>query len=156
MKVVGLVVGVVVAALALLAGSASGAKVVKKTTCTFHLVGVSPPTAVRGEDFGTVSCKKVYGKGVQHDTYTTTTTSPTTGTVKGRYKDFFNKGTTHGKFNIAFSAAPTGVVTYTGTATIDGGTGKFKHSKGTAKVTCTSPDGGVHTNCVDKVKLTHL
>jgi hypothetical protein len=126
-----------------------------KFTCTVHLQTLAPPGA-SGEDFGTVACTPVFGEGVQHDTVTVTPTSPTTGTGTGPFKAFFDTGTIHGTMKLTASAAPAGVATYTGTIKISGGTGAYKHVRGSIKAQCSSPDGGTHTNCTSKGTVTGI
>jgi hypothetical protein len=124
-------------------------------TCALALQTLAPPGA-SAEDFGTVNCSSVFGKGVQHDTVTVTPTSQTTATVTGPFKQFFDTGTIHGTVNLTASATAAGPVTYKGTAKISGGTGAYKHAKGSAEVQCTSPDGGTHTACTEKATPTHI
>ena len=140
---------VVATATAAEAGPASNADV----TCTLQLQTLAPPGA-SGEDFGTVNCSSTFGKGVQHDTLTVTPTSPTTATVTGPFKQFFDRGTIHGTIKLTASATTAGAVTYTGTAKISGGTGAYKRVRGSAKVECSSQDGGTHTRCTLKATRT--
>jgi hypothetical protein len=98
----------------------------------------------------------VFGKGVQHDTLTVTPTSPTTATVIGPFKQFFDTGTIHGTVKLTASATSEGVVTYKGVAELSGGTGAYRHVRGSARVECTSPDGGTHTTCTAKARGTHI
>jgi hypothetical protein len=125
-----------------------------EVTCTLQTQTLAPPGA-SGEDFGTVDCPSAFGKGVQHDTLTVTPTSPTTATVIGPFKQFFDTGTIHGTVKLTASATSEGVVTYRGVAKLSGGTGAYRHVKGSAKVECTSPDGGTHTTCTEKATGTH-
>ena len=123
-------------------------------TCALALQTLAPPGA-SAEDFGTVNCSSVFGKGVQHDTVTVTPTSQTTATVTGPFKQFFDTGTIHGTVALTANATSAGVVTYRGMARISGGTGAFRHVRGSAKVECSSPDGGTHNTCTVKSTLTH-
>lgn len=123
-------------------------------TCTLQMQTLAPPGA-SGEDFGTVGCARMFGKGVQHDTLTVTATSSTTALVTGPFKQFFDTGTIHGTVKLTASATSSGVMTYTGTAKISGGTGAYTHVRGSAKVKCSSSDGGTHTTCTEKPILTH-
>jgi hypothetical protein len=140
---------VVATATAAGAGPAKNAEV----NCTFHLQTLAPPGA-SGEDFGTIDCAS-FGKGVQHDALTVTPTSPTTATVTGPFKQFFDTGTMHGTIKLTASATAAGAVTYTGTAKVSGGTGAYRHVRGSAKVEGSSSDGGTHTTSTAKVTLTH-
>ena len=143
-----------VAALVVATGTAAGAGSAKKFTCTIQLHDVAAPGA-SGEEFGTVGCAGV-GKGVEHDPVVTVTpTSETTGTATGPFKQFFDTGTMHGTFTLTYTVTPPMSVAYSGTARISGGTGAYKHVRGTAKVVCASADGGTHTNCTEKATLTH-
>jgi hypothetical protein len=146
-----------VAALLVAAVTAAGASSTKTVTCTLQLQTLAPPGSSGGEDFGTVACDRVFGKGVQHNSKVTITpASPTTGTATGPFKQFFDTGTVHGTFKLAYSITPPSAVTYTGTATFSGGTGVYKHPRGSAKVTCESTDGGTHATCTVKTILTHI
>jgi hypothetical protein len=143
------------ATLAVATATAAGAGATKDTafTCTLRLQTLAPPGA-SGEDFGTVSCASMFGKGVQHDTLTVTPTSPTTATVTGPFKQFFDTGTIHGTVTLTASATSASAVTYTGVAKISGGTGAYKRVRGSAKVECSSQDGGTHTTCTLKATRT--
>ena len=145
-----------VATLVVTTATAVGAGPAKNVavSCTLQMQTLAPPGA-SGEDFGTVNCASVFGKGVQHDALTVTPTSPTTATVTGPFKQFFDTGTIHGTVNLTASATSAGVVTYTGVADISGGTGAYKHVTGSAKVQCSSVDGGTHTTCTEKAPGTH-
>jgi hypothetical protein len=143
-------VAVLVIATATAAGAGSG----KKVTCTIQLQSLAAPGA-SGEDFGTVDCAHV-GKGVEHNPVVTVTpTSATTGTATGPFKQFFDTGTMHGTFELTYTVTPPLAVAYSGTGKISGGTGAYKHVRGTAKIVCTSADGGTHTTCTSKGTLTH-
>jgi hypothetical protein len=146
---------VLVAALVVVTATAAAAGSATKVTCTLQLQTLAAPGA-SGEDFGTVDCGHVFGKGVQHDPLVTVTpASATTGTATGSFKEFFDAGTIHGTFNLTYTVTPPTAVAYSGTAKISGGTGAYKHVKGSAKVVCSSSDAGTHTTCTDKVRLTH-
>jgi hypothetical protein len=157
MQVIRFVAVALVATLAVTTATAVGAGPAKnvEVTCTLQMQTLAAP-GTSGEDFGTVNCASVFGKGVQHDTLTVTPTSPTTAVVTGPFKQFFDTGTIHGRTNLAASITSEGVVTYTGTAKISGGTGAYKHLRGSAKIKCSSPDGGTHTTCTEKATGTHI
>jgi hypothetical protein len=155
---------VVIGGLAVVAAPLAKPKAVKKFTCIIKLAEQTEPgqmapnpAASKGHDFGIVTCPKPYGQGVQSDSFTVTPNAPpTTGKVKGPYKWFFDEGTVHGPYHLTYSVISPTAVTYTGTAQIAGGTGAFKHTKGSVKLNCSSNDGGIHTTCTGKVTLTHL
>jgi hypothetical protein len=140
------------ATLVVATATAAGAGPAKnvQVTCTLQLQTLAAPGA-SGEDFGTVDCPSVFGKGVQHDTLTVTPTSQTTATVTGPFKQFFDTGTIHGTVKLTANATSAGAVTYKGVAKMSGGTGAYKHVKGSAKIECSSPDGGTHIACTVKV-----
>ena len=146
-------IAVLVAITAAAAGAGSAKKV--KFTCTVRLQTLATPGA-SGEDFGTVACTPVFGKGVQHDTITVTPTSQTTATGTGPFKAFFDAGTIHGTTKLIAGVPSGGVVTYTGTAKFTGGTGAYKHVRGSATSKCSSPDGGTHTTCTTKGTVTGI
>lgn len=159
-------VGVLSAAIAVAGVLATGAGVASGSgaihlTCGYRLVEVIPPgrttisaTATTGSDFGLVACSKIFGRGVQGDSFKLKPTTTTTGTASGRYKEWFDLGTIHGAFALSYVASATGVA-YTGSAGITGGTGLYKGAKGSDKLTCVSPDG-IHTTCTGKLTLTKV
>jgi len=145
-----------VAAVLVATGTGAEARTAKHFTCTIQLQTLAVPGTSGAEEFGTVACDRVFGKGVEHDPEVTLTpTTPTTGTGTGPYKQYFNKGTIRGKFTLAYTITPPAAATFTGTATISGGTGAYKHVRGSAKLTCNTADGGTHTTCTEEVTLTH-
>jgi hypothetical protein len=156
MQVIRFAAVALVATLAVATATVAGADPAKTAdvTCTLRLQTLAPPGA-SGEDFGTVDCPSAFGKGVQHDTLTVTPTSPTTATVTGPFKQFFDTGTIHGTTKFTARATAAGAVTYTGTARVSGGTGAYKHMRGSAKLQGSSTDGGTHTTSTVKVTLTH-
>ena len=75
--------------------------------------------------------------------------------MTGAYKQYYDRGTVYGAFQMDFTIAPTGAVTYSGSGTINGGTGAYRRTRGTVpELECTSPDRGVHTSCTASVTLT--
>ena len=126
----------------------------RKITCKLDLFATIPQPAPTAANFGTTSCGKPFGFGVQKDSSTVTRSSLTTGVFEGPFKMFFDTGTIKGRFNIAFvttlappvapATLPTiaGVV-YTGTVTVTGGTGAWRRIRGSGTVTGTSPDAKV-------------
>lgn len=117
--------------------AAGGVGSAQKVMCTVKLHSVSAPDAATGEDLGTTDCAPTFGKGVVHDTITVTPTSKTTGTVDGRFKEFYDTGTISGTFKLTY-AIKNDVVTSTGTARISAGTGAYRNARGSVKVTCES------------------
>jgi len=123
----------------------------RKITCKLDLFATIPQPAPTAANFGTSSCGKPFGFGVQKDSSTVTRSSLTTGVFEGPFKMFFDTGTIKGTFKIAFETTlappvppatlPTiaGVV-YTGTVAVTGGTGAWRRIRGTGTVTGTSPD----------------
>lgn len=143
-------------AVALLPGgavAATAAKQAKKFHCSLELIAQGKPNP-SGSHFGFARCPAPFGKGVQYNTYTVTPSSPTSGSIAGKFKNYYNTGTAHGTFALTFSATSPANVTYTGTVTYTGGTGAFTHIKGSGTVTCTTTDGGAHKSCVVDSKLT--
>jgi hypothetical protein len=146
-----------VGALAVGAGtSAAKPKKAKKVNCSYTLQTQGNPTDLTGSDFGFVKCNKKFGKGVQYDTFTTTPTSQTAGSVTGAVTDYFDKGTARGTFDLTYTATSPTALTYTGTFKITGGTGAFRKVRGTGALACSSADGGVHTTCTSTGKYTGI
>jgi hypothetical protein len=139
-----MVVAVVLASAA--AATAGIAATAKSThvTCTYKLTSLVPPTATKGDDFGFVRCGRPLGRGAHHDRFTNMPTLDTAGSSVGTFTDYFKTGTVHGRFKLTYAVAADGTATYTGTFRDTGGTGSFKHVKGSGKLTGTSPDG-VHS-----------
>jgi hypothetical protein len=126
----------------------------KKVTCTLHLQSLAAPSDPTGEAFGTSSCSGVFGSGLMHLNYTATTTSATTASVTGPFKQYYDTGTVHGTFKLTLNATASGAVTYTGTATISGGTGAYKLARGSGKLTGSATDAH-HSTFSYHVTLTH-
>lgn len=121
-------------------GAAAAAGARHHVMCMVELHSVGAPDSLTGEDFGTADCSAPFGKGVVHDTFTVTPTSRTTGTVDGRFKEFYDEGTISGTFKLTYTVE-NGVVSSTGTAKISSGTGAYEKVKGSGDVRChsTSP-----------------
>ncbi len=146
-----------VAAVALAGGSAGGAsaKHGKVTTldCTLQLYAQGAPNP-SGIHFGFTHCPKPFGEGLHFNEYTVTPTGPGTGAVAGTFKNFYDRGTTHGSVAMTFAATGPGAVTYTGTVTYTGGTGRYKHVRGSGTIQCATTDGGAHKTCSVTSRLT--
>ena len=80
-----------VAAVALLPGGAATATSTKaeKLDCGLELIaqGKPNPSVVH---FGFPTCPAPFGKGLHHNTITVTPSSPTSGTITGRFKNYYN------------------------------------------------------------------
>ncbi len=111
--------------------------------------GVLPPVA-QGSEFGTVSCNKMFGGGVQKDTFTV----PTTGDTMAKYALYFATGTIHGTYDLTPQSSSLNFLAdnWTGTLKVLGGTGAYKGVTGTGTMACSSLDE-IHTTCTDKLKL---
>lgn len=149
---------VAIAALATLpaSGTAAKAKRVTQITCTFELATQGPPQGVppTTSSFGIVACPRPLGAGVHHNSATVTPTAPGHGTTAVSFKKYFDRGTIRGTVAGTFAATNATDVTYEGTVTVTGGTGKFKHVKGGGQLRCTSSDGGPHKSCTVEFELT--
>lgn len=101
-------------------------------------------------------CPKPFGKGLHFNEYTVTPAAPASGTAAGSFKNFYDRGTMRGSFALTFSATAPGAVTYAGTVTYTGGTGKFKHVRGSGTIRCTTTDGGAQKTCTVNSELTGI
>lgn len=146
---------------AIAAGTGGGASAksqqVMKRTCTIEIFqqGVPNPSAI---NFGYVSCPKPFRKGL-HYSAVTVTSEPAPGVpgaASGNFKNYYAHGTTRGTFEQTIVASSPSNVTYTGTVTYTGGTGKFKHVKGGGTIVCTTTDGGAHKSCEVNTTLTGI
>jgi hypothetical protein len=116
---------------------------------------VTPPVA-NGVEFGSARCGKLFGKGVERDSFQV----PDSGENKATYVLYFPTGTIHGKYVLTpqegdFGPSSFTETDYLGTLTITGGTGTYKGAKGVGTMTCKTLDG-IHTTCTDKLKLARL
>ena len=105
------------------------------------------PTATKGHDFSYETCGQPLGRGVHVSSFSVAPQSSTTGTVTGHWESFFSTGTYHGTERVSFTATSSTHVTYSGTATITGGTGTLRHAAGTVTLRCSSNDAGIHVLC---------
>lgn len=149
-----------IAALALIPGAGATAKGERATylTCTFELSTLGPPQGVppTANSFGLVACPRPLGEGVHYGSATATPTSPGHGTTVVSFKKYFDQGTIRGTVAGTFAATSPLDITYEGTVTMTGGTGRFKHVKGGGRLRCTSSDGGPHKSCTVTLKLTGI
>ena len=162
--VVSLVVGVGVA-LAADKSHANKPKVkVERVTCTMSLATTppggqayvdQPPT--QGDTYGPVHCP-LLGSGDMHTAFNV----PDSGDTVGTYVQYFQGGEVSGKFDMTPNESPpispTGFYsqTWTGTITLDHGTGLYKgyQSKhGTGVINCSTADSGVHMSCTTRMRV---
>lgn len=150
----------IAAATALLLAPATGAtasrKHAKRFTCTLQLAVQGPPqgTPPAQPSLGLVACPAPFGDGVHQSTAVATPTSPGHGTVAVNFKNYYDAGTTRGTVTGTFAATSPTDITYTGTVTYLGGTGRFRHVRGGGTIDCTSSDGGAHKACTVHTTLT--
>jgi hypothetical protein len=111
------------------------------------------PTATKGHDFSYETCGQPLGRGVHVSSFSVAPQSSTTGTVTGHWESFFSTGTYHGTERVSVTVTSSTQVTYSGTATITGGTGTLSHAAGAVKLRCSSNDAGIHVLCHLKVAL---
>ncbi len=109
-----------------------------------------------GTHLGRINCHHGFGWGVIRDTFTV----PDSGDTVAKYVAYFSGGTFSGTFNLTpgggedLSTTSFQTSSWTGTMTVDGGTGIYK-GIGAAKkgeVSCTSADS-VHIKCTDSMSL---
>ncbi len=147
------------------ATTAAKRKTTKKTTttktvsvtCTTNVAimipagqtGVTPPVG-KGTEYGPASCGKL-GHATQTDRFTV----PDSGDTVGTFTWLFTTGSLHGTYDLTPQEGSLNFdqTDYLGSLTVVSGTGTMKGTKGTGTMTCTSLDG-IHTSCMDKVKLT--
>lgn len=114
------------------------------------------PVVPKGAEYGAALCGKQFGQGVQADLFKV----PDSGDVLAAYQLYFHNGTLSGKYVLTpqlgqFGADTFAETDYIGRLTVTGGTGAFAGAEGTGTMKCKSVDG-IHTACVDKLKLTQL
>jgi hypothetical protein len=127
-----------------------------KVGCALALTALGPPqgTPPVGNSFGFVQCDSPLGNGVHYGSATVTPTSPGNGTIAVTFKNYYDRGTVNGKIAGTFTAASPADITYAGKVTFTGGTGTFKHVRGTGAIRCTTSDAGAHKACTVTSKLT--
>jgi hypothetical protein len=138
-----------------LAGAPAQGDKVTKLTCTLELNAQGAPNP-SGIHLGFAKCPQPFGKGLHHNSYTVTPTGPGQGSIAASFKNYLNLGTTRGRAALTFAATSPTNITYKGTVTYTGGTGKFRRVKGSGTIECTTSDGGAHKACTVKSKLTGL
>ncbi len=136
-------------------GAAAKGDKVTKLECALALNAQGAPNP-SGIHFGFATCPKPFGKGLHHNSYTVTPTGQGQGTVTAHFKNYYNLGTARGKAAMTFAATSPMNITYRGTVTYTGGTGRFRHVKGSGTIECTTTDGGAHKSCTVTSKLTGL
>jgi hypothetical protein len=142
-------------ALAVSSGAAAKPTKVTKLACTLALNAQGQPNP-SGIHLGFASCSRPFGKGLHHNAYTVTPTSPGHGTVVAKFKNYYDRGTTRGTAELTFAATSPTNITYTGTVTYTGGTAAFRHVKGSGTIVCTTTDGGAHKACTVNSRLTGI
>lgn len=150
--------GLLVAAVAIPAGStaASKAKPIKAATCSASYVNPTP-TKLKGVDFGFVSCKGYFGKGVQVVKYTEGVNAKTGAvTAHGPTTLYGDLGTMRGTYKLAGKLVGT-TANLTGSGTITGGTGGYAGAKGVvSKLKCKTTNAGATYTCTYTVKLSKV
>ena len=136
------------------AASAQGGKVTK-LDCTLALNAQGAPNP-SGVHLGFAKCPRPFGQGLHHNSYTVTPTGPGQGSIAATFKNYYNLGTARGRATMTFTATSPMNITYQGTVRYTGGTGKFRHVRGSGTIECTTTDGGAHKSCTVKSKLTGL
>ena len=114
------------------------------------------PPVDQGWQYGAVQCGKVFGNGIAANKFSL----QDSGDLEGTWSQYYSVGTIRGKFTMTPAdtgppSSPTtfAAISYTGTATVDAGTGAYKKAKGQGTMNCSSTDG-VHFTCTDSVKVT--
>jgi hypothetical protein len=111
--------------------------------------GVSPPVS-QGSEYGTASCNKGLGGGVQKDSFNV----PASGDTVATYAMYFATGSIHGSYDLTPQSGSLNFLatSWLGTLKVLGGTGAYRGMTGTGTMQCASQDG-IHTTCKDKLKL---
>jgi hypothetical protein len=108
-----------------------------------------------GSMYGSASCPKEFGGGIAAYGFTL----QDDGDLTGAFRQYYLNGTVHGTYDLSpADSSPSSPSTflsqsYTGTGTVEGGSGAFKGATGTSTMTCTTPDS-VHMSCTERLKLT--
>jgi hypothetical protein len=95
--------------------------------CSLRTYAIAPQSSL-----GTANCKGVLGRGTERDAATITRSSPTSGTLVGTFKLFFDRGTIGGTYRLRFApaTAPAGGLAYTGTLRVTRGSADFRSVRG--------------------------
>jgi len=150
------------AALAVVPGNAASATSTTKVTklsCTIdsYALGQPTPASPTVTHLGFVGCPKPFGSGLHYNQITIDKfpAPGVAGAASGHFKNYFNRGTTRGTVatTVVANGGPANL-TFTGTVTYTGGTGKFRRVKGGGTIVCTSTDGGAHKSCTINTTLT--
>jgi hypothetical protein len=130
------------------AGAASKSKTAKAKHKCVVVANNQTSGSTTGYDYGAEKCSKPFGSGLTIITYKEVV-SGTHFTDSGKFKNFYNRGTTHGTYSLS-GTIPTGssTIAATGAVKILGGTGAFAHSKFKGKMTCATNDAGAQYTCV--------
>jgi hypothetical protein len=138
-------------------GAAAHGEKVTELSCTIAAYQQGPPNPSTIQ-FGFVSCPKPFGAGLHYSEVTVTSRpgAGVPGAANGTFRNYYNRGTTSGTFELTIAASSMTNLTYTGTVTYTGGTGKFKRVQGGGTITCTTTDGGAHKACVVETALTGI
>lgn len=137
------------------AAAAVNGKKANRLHCTIESVALGQPNP-SAVSLGFVSCPKPFGEGLHYNRVTITTPpSPgVAGAATGVFKNYYNRGTARGSVVLTIVASSPKNITYSGTVTYTGGTGRFTRVKGTGAISCTTTDGGLHKSCAVDSKLT--
>ncbi len=110
---------------------------VTKIKCTVHLAAQTsfpPPPNVEATDYGQVTCDGPFGFGSRFDTFVDHPQSQTEGFADLKFKDYFDRGRIDGTWLVRYVVTPNAEgppdVNYTITVNFKGGTGAFKHARG--------------------------
>ena len=131
-----------------LATVASGASGGRTLTCVLDNRSQSPANSTTGYDLGKIRCGSPLHSGLEYDQFKDTVSGSHV-TITGRFKLYFDTGTTHGTYRISGSATGT---TFTGTVKTTGGTGAFSHVSGPGTISCT-PSSSTADHCTITSKL---
>jgi hypothetical protein len=134
--VVALVIAGAISAVAV--GSTGGGQHHKtKIRCTVHLAAQAsfpPPANTEATDYGDVTCNGPFGFGSRYDTFVDHPQSQTEGFANLTFKDYFDRGRIDGTWLVRYVATPhengPPDVNYTNTVKFKGGTGAYKHVRG--------------------------
>ena len=143
--------GVLVIALSAASVAAKSSAKTRRLSCTATAYNVDFPQ-LSGLAFGQLHCSKPFGTGVQR-AHNKASVAGSTEKVTGSFKNFFDDGTTSGTLKLS-GPIGSGAITVTGSVTVTGGTGVYKHMRGTGRTTCTTTDAGKTFHCTVKGKAT--